>query len=87
MLRGGVFRQKTAWIGITGFTLLTFFTFWTTFVPVLSEVAFYLFGMVGGLFVLAWFLLVALQLFKLARTETEQNDRYNHGFMTGGMPT
>lgn len=67
MLRGGVFDRRTAWAGIVGFTLLTIFTIWATFVPVFYEIAFYGFGMIGGLFVLAWFVLVARRFFQLAR--------------------
>ncbi len=33
MLRGGVFKKATAWIGIVGFSLLTVFTVLATFVP------------------------------------------------------
>jgi hypothetical protein len=70
MLRGSVFAKRTAWIGLIGFTLLTLFTIWATFVPVLYAVAFYGFGMVGGLFVLAWFVLVARRFFQLGRPGT-----------------
>jgi N-acetylglutamate synthase-like GNAT family acetyltransferase len=62
-------KKVTAWVGIIGFTFLSVFTIWWTFVPVLYDVAFYLFGMVGGLFALAWFALVSLKFFKLGRTE------------------
>lgn len=67
MLRGGVFAKRTAWIGIIGFTLLSIFTVWATFIPALYAVAFYGFGMVGGLFVLAWFVLVARRFFQLGK--------------------
>src|SRR5574342_87742 len=59
MLRGGIFGRVTAWIGIIGFTFLSIFTIWSTFVPVLYLVAFYFFGMIGGTLVLVWFILVA----------------------------
>jgi hypothetical protein len=77
MLRGRIFGKATAWVGILGFTLLSTFTLWATFVPVLYEVAFYGFGIVGGLFALAWFLLVALRCFKLGWTEKESTQRRN----------
>jgi hypothetical protein len=70
MLRGAIFGKATAWIGMIGFTFLSVFTIWATFIPVLYDVAFYGFGMLGGLLVLAWFVLVALDLFKLGRSET-----------------
>jgi hypothetical protein len=69
MLRGGIFGKATAWVGMIGFTFLSVFTIWATFVPVLYEVAFYVFGMIGGMLALAWFVLVSLTLFKLGRTE------------------
>jgi hypothetical protein len=65
MLRGGIFGKATAWIGIIGFTFLSVFTIWSTFVPVLYLVAFYFFGMVGGLLALAWFILTARRLLQL----------------------
>jgi predicted neutral ceramidase superfamily lipid hydrolase len=68
MLRGGIFAKSTAWIGIVGFTFLSFFTILSTFVPSLYILAFYVFGMIGGLLALAWFLLVARRLFQLGRT-------------------
>ncbi|GAB6273777.1 MAG: hypothetical protein STSR0004_06400 [Peptococcaceae bacterium] len=67
MLRGGIFGKATAWIGITGFTLLSVFTILSTFVPALFYIAFYIFGMIGGLFALAWFVLVARRFFQLGR--------------------
>jgi hypothetical protein len=68
MLRGGVFRKVTGWIGIVGFTFLSIFTIWATFVPVLYGVAFYVFGMIGGLLALAWFILASQEFFKLGRS-------------------
>jgi hypothetical protein len=65
MLRGGIFGKGTAWIGIVGFTFLSVFTIWATFIPVLYGIAFFGFGMIGGLLALAWFALVARKLFLL----------------------
>jgi hypothetical protein len=87
MLRGRIFGKATAWVGILGFTLLSIFTLWATFVPVLYEVTFYGFGRIGGLFALAWFLLVALRCFKLGRTEKEPSQRHNRGLMISGIRT
>jgi hypothetical protein len=71
MLRGGIFGKTTAWAGIIAFTFLSVFTIWSTFIPVLYYVAFYFFGMIGGLLALAWFVLVSLEFFKLGRSETQ----------------
>jgi hypothetical protein len=68
MLGGGIFGKANSWIGIVGFTCLSLFTVLATFVPSLYFVAFYVFGMIGGLLALAWFVLVALRFFKLGRT-------------------
>lgn len=68
MLRGGIFGKATSWIGLVGFTCLSLFTILATFVPALYFVAFYFFAMIGGLLALTWFVLVALELFKLGRT-------------------
>lgn len=65
MLRGGVFGRVNAWIGVVGFTFLTVFTILATFFHALYFVAFYVFGMVGGLLALSWFALVARRFFQL----------------------
>lgn len=69
MLGGGIFGKANSWVGIVGFTFLSLFTVLATFVPSLYFVAFYFFGMIGGLLALTWFVLVALRFFKLGRTE------------------
>jgi hypothetical protein len=69
MLRGGIFGQVAAWIGLIGFTFLSVFTIWATFIPVLYAVAFYFFGMIGGLLALTWFVLVARRFFQLGYRE------------------
>jgi hypothetical protein len=87
MLRGGIFRKATAWVGMVGFTFLSIFTIWATFVPVFYAVAFYGFGMIGGLLALAWFVLVAWQFFKLGRTENKPAEHRQRDLITGGLPT
>jgi hypothetical protein len=67
MLRGGIFGKANGWIGIIGFTFLSVFTILSTFIPSLYLVAFYVFGMIGGLFALTWFVLVARTFFRLGR--------------------
>jgi hypothetical protein len=69
MLHGRIFGKATAWVGMIGFTFLSIFTIWATFVPVLYNVAFYVFGMIGGLLALAWFVLVAFKFLKLGGNE------------------
>ena len=68
MRGGGIFGKANSWIGILGFTFLSLFTVLATFVPSLYFVAFYVFGMIGGILALTWFVLVALRFFKLGRT-------------------
>jgi len=72
MLRGGIFGKATAWIGIIGFTFLSVFTILFTFVPALYYITFYVFGMIGGLFALAWFVLVARRFFRLGRSVSNE---------------
>lgn len=67
MLKGGIFGKTTSWTGIIGFTFLSVFTVLAIFAPSLYFIAFYLFGMIGGLLVLSWFILVSLKFFKLGR--------------------
>jgi hypothetical protein len=69
MLRGEVFSKTTAWIGIVGFTFLSIFTICATFISLLYYIAFYVFGLIGGLFALAWFGLVSLRFFTLAQSK------------------
>lgn len=65
MLRGKVFGKAVAYAGILGFTTLAIFTIWVTFVPSLYTVAL-IFGSVGGLSVITWYILVARRLFQLS---------------------
>ncbi len=58
MLRGRIFSRAAAYAGILGFSLLSIFTIWSTFVPVLFDVAMIL-ALVGGLLSLAWYVLIA----------------------------
>jgi hypothetical protein len=71
MLRGGVFGKANAWIGIVGFTFLTVFSILATFFHTLYFIAFYIFGMVGGLLALTWFALVARRYLQLGRDVTK----------------
>lgn len=67
MLRGRIFGKANGLIGIIGFTFLTAFTFLATFIPSLYHFAFYVFGSIGGLLALIWFVLVVLTFFRLRR--------------------
>ncbi len=66
MLQGGMFSKATAWVGLLGFVCMLIFTLWATFIPVFYDTAL-LFGMLGGVLSLAWFVLVAHRLFQLSR--------------------
>lgn len=66
MLRGRIFSKTTAYTGILGFLLLLIYTTWATFVAVLYDVAM-IFGVVGGILVTLWYILVARRLFQLGR--------------------
>lgn len=64
MLRGGIFSKATAYTGILGGAFMSIFTIWSTFIPVLFEVAMIL-AILGGLCYIAWYLLTARKLFQL----------------------
>jgi hypothetical protein len=66
MLRGGIFGRATAYSGVVGFACLLIFTVWTTLVPEAFDTAMLL-ALPGGLFVIAWNILVARRLFQLGR--------------------
>ncbi len=66
MLQSRLFSKVTAWLGLVGFVTLFIFTAWATFFKVLYDLAVIL-GMVGGLFSMAWFVLVGSRLFQLGR--------------------
>ncbi len=69
MLRGGLFGKWSAWIGIIGFTFLSLFTIFATFVPALYTFSFYFFGSIGGILALTWFALTSRRLFQLASSD------------------
>jgi hypothetical protein len=69
MLRGGIFGKRNAWIGLIGFTFLSLFTIFATFVPTLFTFSFYLFGSMGGILALTWFTLTSRRLFQLSAGE------------------
>jgi hypothetical protein len=69
MLRGGIFGKRNAWIGIVGFTFLSLFTIFATFVPTLYTFSFYFFGSIGGILALTWFALTSRRLFQLGAYE------------------
>ena len=64
MLRSRLFGKATAWVGLLGFALMLVSTTWATFIPVFYD-ATVLVAMLGGLFCMAWFFLVARRLFQL----------------------
>lgn len=66
MLRGRVFGRATAWIGVFGIGLLSVYTFWATFIPASQSLAM-LVAMIGGTLGMAWYVLIAVKLFRLGR--------------------
>ena len=66
MLRGRIFPVFNAIVGILGFGMLLVFDICTSFVPALSSV-FLIFAMIGGLLSIAWYILISLRLFRLAK--------------------
>lgn len=68
MLRGRIFSKAAAYTGILGCVFLSICTIWATFIPVLYEISM-IFGLLGGLIMLTWYILVAWGLFRLGRIE------------------
>jgi len=69
MLRAGIFSKASAILGIAGFGLLLLFEITADFAPGFRGT--FLFAAIGGPLSLAWDLLVALGLFRLARQPGE----------------
>lgn len=67
MLQSKIFSTATAYTGLLGFGLLFLFELCSSFVPVLFDLAI-LFALGGGLFNLAWYILIARRLFQLGRS-------------------
>jgi hypothetical protein len=70
MLRGKVFNTATAMIGILAASLMMIFEIFSSFVLGLTNVALVI-AMAGGLLTMAWYILIASRLFKLAKTTGE----------------
>jgi hypothetical protein len=67
MLEGMVFGRLTAWIGITGALLLLVYVVGSTFAPAPAGLLM-AFAVPGGLMMIAWDVLVAQKLLRLATT-------------------
>jgi hypothetical protein len=67
MLPSKIFSKVTAYAGMLGFGVLLVFEFFSSFVSGLSVFAIIL-AMFGGLFSMAWYILIARRLFQLAQT-------------------
>lgn len=61
MLKSRILSRAAACFGIVGFTFLAVFTIWMTFVPVYFNTAMII-AMVGGISVMAWYILTARDL-------------------------
>ncbi len=66
MLRSKVFSQATGYAGILGFGMLLVFDFLSAFVTGLGTAAMIL-AMFGGIFSLAWYIMIARRLFQFAK--------------------
>ena len=66
ILRGKVFNKAAAFAGLIGYGFLLVFEILTTFVPSSQDAALVL-AMIGGLSNIAWYILVASQLFRLGQ--------------------
>jgi hypothetical protein len=72
MLRSMIFSRSSAYAGLLGFGLLLIFEIIASFSSGLSPVSLSL-AMVGGLFSMAWYVLIARRLFQLARGQSTES--------------
>ncbi len=66
MFKAGIFSRVSAITGIVGAALLTIFTFGATFNPPMYNTLMTM-SMFGGLLMLAWFIMIALQFLKISK--------------------
>lgn len=64
MLMNRRFDAITGWLGFSGFAAMLIFVVWATFIPVFFLGAL-VFGVMGGLLTLSWYVMVAQRLLKL----------------------
>ena len=69
MLRSRIFSRATAYAGILGFSILLVIEYFSSFTG-LSDVMVMLF-MLGGVFSMAWYILIAVRLFALGRNDVQ----------------
>lgn len=68
MLQGRIFSRTNAFMGIFGFTFLLINEIFLTFIPQLFNTVM-LFGMVGGLITIIWYIMVSRRFFRLEHIE------------------
>ena len=66
MFRAGIFSKISAVFGIAGVLLLTVFTFGATLNPPMYNTLMTM-SMLGGLLMLAWYIMIGLRFFKISR--------------------
>ena len=69
LLRGKIFNRTAAIAGITGYTFLLIFEVLSSFAPSAGD-AVLIPAMIGGLANIAWYILIAFQLFQLGRANS-----------------
>ncbi len=72
MLRGRLFNPAAALAGIVGYGFLLIYEVFASFIPS-SHQAILVIAMIGGIANLAWYILVALRLFKLGQADPAAN--------------
>jgi len=70
MLQGKVFSRVAAWVGIVGIALLMIYTIGNTFISNAGEIMLII-AMPGGILMIAWYIMVAIKLFKLGSGREE----------------
>lgn len=73
MLRGKLFNKITAITGILGWSILSIHEFLTSFGSGVNEITMMV-AIPGGLFLMAWYILIAARLFQFSRNPVERSE-------------
>jgi hypothetical protein len=73
MLKGKIFSEATAYVGMVGFSCLLVFDIVSSFALALADAAIVL-AMMGGLLSMAWYILLARRLFQLGRNVSKNRN-------------
>jgi hypothetical protein len=71
LLQGKIFKRWLALLGLAGMSSLLVFTISATFAPATFNLVM-IFALFGGLLMLAWNILIAMNMFRLGQSQSPQ---------------